>query len=132
MTVREMLEAHPWTSGDSGAVVRCVEACIECSASCTSCADADLGEPDVQEMLRCVRLCLDCADVCATTSRVVLRQTATDVSLVRATVEACLAACRVCRAECVRHAQHHEHCRICAEVCGRCEQACQDLLGTIG
>ncbi|WP_396415740.1 four-helix bundle copper-binding protein [Kocuria sp.] len=26
----------------------------------------------------------------------------------------------------------HDHCRICAEACRRCEQACADLLAVIG
>jgi hypothetical protein len=26
----------------------------------------------------------------------------------------------------------HEHCRVCAEVCRRCEAACNELLATLG
>jgi uncharacterized protein DUF326 len=131
MNVREMLEAHPATlAGGLDARVRCIEACGDCTVSCTSCADADLAESDVQDMVRCVRLCLDCADVCETTSRVVTRQTEADAGVVRAVVQACLAACRACREECERHAQHHEHCRICADVCRRCEQACDEFLAS--
>src|SRR3954447_6922767 len=85
-----------------------------------------------QEMVRCTRLCLDCADVCGATSRIVTRQTAPDVGVVRAAVEACVVACRACREECERHAEHDEYCRSCAQVCGRCEQACDGLLATIG
>jgi hypothetical protein len=133
VTIREMLEAHPQPiTGDLDVRARCIEACLECAASCTSCADADLGESDVQDLVRCTRLCLDCADTCDVTRRVVTRQTAPDVTVVRATVQACALACRACREECERHAAHHEHCRICAEVCGRCEQACNDLLASIG
>ena len=133
VTVREMLETHPQpTTGDLDVLVRCIEACVDCAAVCTSCADADLGESDVQEMVRCIRRCLDCADICDATGRIVTRQTASDVGVVRALVEACVVACRASREECERHARHHEHCRICAEVCGRCEQACNDLLASIG
>jgi len=133
MTVREILETHPHPAGgDLDARVRCIEACSECGITCTSCSDADLAESDVQEMVRCIRLCLDCADVCDTTRRVVTRQTEADVGVVRAALEACIVACRGSREECERHADHHEHCRICAEVCGRCEQACADLLASIG
>jgi hypothetical protein len=96
------------------------------------CADADFGERDVPEMIRCVRLCLDCADICDATRRIVTRQTASALGVVRAAVEACVVACRACREECERHAEHHEHCRVCAQVCGRCEQACDDLLASIG
>ena len=129
MTIREMLAAHPAaTIGDLDLLVRCIEECLDCTASCTSCADADLAEDDVHEMVRCIRLCLDCADVCDATGRIVARQTAPDVGVVRAALESCLVACRACRAECQRHAEHHEHCRLCAQVCSRCEQACQELL----
>ena len=133
MTIRAMLEAHPGpTIGDLDVLVRCIEACGECGASCTSCADADLGEAEVQDLVRCIRSCLDCADVCDVTRRIVTRQTEPDLGVVRAALQSCLVACRACRAECERHAKHHEHCRICAEVCSRCEQACEDLLASIG
>ena len=133
VSIREMLETHPQPSGiDLDARVRCIEACSDCAVSCTSCADADLSESELAELVRCIRLCLDCADVCGATVRVVTRQTAADVGVVRAAVEACVVVCRTCREECERHAEHHEHCRVCAEVCGRCEQACEALLASIG
>ena len=132
VSIREMLEAHPQpVGGDLDVRVRCIEACSECAAVCTSCADADLGESDLPEMVRCIGLCLDCADVCDATRRIITRLTTSDAGVVRATVQACVAACRASRAECERHAEHHEHCRICAEVCRRCEQACDDLLASL-
>ena len=132
MTVLELLEAHPRSTVLNRALlVRCIEECIDCSATCTSCADADLAEPDVQELLRCMRLCLDCADTCHATGRILIRQTETDLGVSRTAIEACLFACRVCAEECEQHAAHHVHCRICAEVCRRCERACQDLLAAI-
>ena len=132
MTIREMLEAHPQPSGgDRDVIVRCIEACIDSAAARTSCADADLGESDLPKLVRCIRLCLDCADICDATGRIVIRQTESEGSVVRATVEACVTICRACREECERHAEHHEHCRICAQSCSRCEQACNELLGSI-
>jgi hypothetical protein len=83
-------------------------------------------------MVRCIRLCLDCADTCEAAGRIVIRQTAPDLGLTRAMVEACSVACFACAAECDRHAAHHEHCRLCAEACRRCKNACDDLLATIG
>ena len=129
MTIREMLQAHPQPlTGDREVVVRCIEACGDCATVCTSCADADLAESELADLVRCVRLCLDCADMCESSRRIVIRQTASDPGVVRAAVEGCLVACSTCRKECERHSEHHEHCRICAEVCSRCEQACADLL----
>jgi hypothetical protein len=132
VTVREVIAAHPRpTSLDRDVLLRCIDECFDCAATCTSCADACLGEPDVAELVRCVRLCLDCADACDTTGRIVTRQTEPDLGVVRAVVEACATACRVCGDECDRHAAHHEHCRISAEVCRRCERACNELLAAI-
>mgnify|MGYP006204207793 CR=1 FL=1 len=80
------------------------------------------------DMAQCIRLCSDCADVCEATARIATRQTRPDTRLVRATIEACAAACVACSEECDRHAAHHEHCRICADVCRRCKAACDEVL----
>ncbi|MGC5077785.1 hypothetical protein [Agrococcus sp. DT81.2] len=54
-----------------------------------------------------------------------------DGPITRAMLEACRAACRACAEECERHADMHEHCRICADACRRCETASADLLATL-
>jgi hypothetical protein len=129
MTVHELIAVHPHpTSVDRETLLRCIDDCFDCAASCTSCADACLAEDDVRDLVRCIRLCLDCADACTATGRVVIRQTEPDFGVIRAMVEACAAACRASGEECERHAHHHEHCRICVTVCRRCEQSCNDLL----
>ena len=117
---------------DANALAECIQACYDCAQACIADADADLGEQQGPEMLRCIRLCLDCAEVCDATGRIVTRQTEPNLGVVRAAVEACATTCRACGDECERHAPHHEHCRISAEVCRRCEQACRDLLATMG
>ena len=133
MTFREVIESHQEpTDINRHVLLRCIAECLDCSASCTACADADLAEDDVKEMVRCIRLCLDCADSCEATGRIVARQTAPDLRLIRAMVEACSVACLACAAECDRHAAHHEHCRLCAEACRRCKNACDDLLAAMG
>jgi hypothetical protein len=127
-----MIAAHPRpTALDRELLLRCIEECIDCAATCTSCADADLAERDVAEMIRCIRLCLDCANACEATGRILTRQTEPDLGVLRAESEACAVACRACAEECDKHAAHHEHCRICANVCRRCEQACKDLVAAI-
>jgi Domain of Unknown Function (DUF326) len=128
MTVREITETHPAPATlDRDLLARCVERCLECSASCTGCADASLAEDDVAGMRRCIRFCLDCADVCNATARVVGRQTEPDRNAIRAVVAACATACGAAGDECERHAPHHEHCRICAETCRSCEQVCREV-----
>ena len=65
VTVREIIERHPRpVSLDRELLLRCIDDCFDCAATCTACADACLGEPGVPELVRCVRLNLDCADIC--------------------------------------------------------------------
>ena len=133
VAIHEVIEAHPQPTGlNRDALLRCIDACFDCAATCTSCADACLAEQDVQEMVRCIRLNLDCADASDAAGRILTRQTVPDVSVLRTAIQACAEACRACGDECDRHAEHHEHCRVCAGACRRCEQACNDLLATIG
>jgi hypothetical protein len=130
---KEMLEAHPWPSQlDRDLLARCIDECLACLQSCTACADADLAEDDVAEMRKCIRLCLDCADACDATLRLLSRQTEFVASAARAQVAACWELCAICARECERHADHHEHCRICGESCRRCEEACSAVLDAIG
>ena len=127
----QIFALHPQpTALPHDVLLGCAETCSECSASCNACADASLGEADIEEMRAVVRLALDCADLCHTTERIVLRQTAQSTEVLRAVVIACLTACRACAEECEKHAAHHEHCRLCAEACRRCEAACLRVLAT--
>ena len=127
-----MLEAHPSGAAvDPGALMECIQACFDCEQTCIACADACLGEQDIQKMVRCIRLDLDCASVCNTTGKVLSRQTAFDTEMARVALEACARACRLCGNECEQHAEHHEHCRVCAEACRHCESACNNLLSTL-
>lgn len=127
-TVEQMLSSHPQHSGDAGELARTVQALLACAQACTACADACLGEERVADLVTCIGLDLDCADICAATARVLSRQTAHGAELTRALLEACATACRGCGEECARHADMHEHCRVCAEACTACEEACRALL----
>ena len=91
-----------------------------------------VDKPDIEALARCIRLCLDCADACVDAGRILSRQTDPDADTQLTALEACLRACRACAAECERHAHHHEHCRLSAEECRRCERACDDLLAALG
>jgi hypothetical protein len=132
-TTLEMLDTDPSQALlDKRLLARCIDTCLECVQVCTSCADSDLGEQMVADLVKCARLDLDCADMCGTTARVLSRQTGYDRDLTRAVVQACALACKVCADECERHAKMHEHCRVSAEVCRRCQQSCEDVLAAIG
>ncbi|ABM10695.1 hypothetical protein FHR86_003690 [Paenarthrobacter ilicis] len=135
--ISAMINSHPRTANGTGGrldkekLADCIAACFECAQTSGACADACLGEDMVSELTTCIRTDLDCADVCAATGAVLSRQTGTNAEIVRATLEACRTACAVCAEECEQHAGMHEHCRICAEACHRCETACADLLATL-
>jgi hypothetical protein len=130
--IKQMFETHPVNpSSDHTVNIECITASYACTEACNACADACLGEDSVADLVRCVRLDLDCADVCTATLRVVSRQTEYDANVTRPQLEACVAVCRSCGDECERHAEMHEHCRVCAEACRRCEQACSQLLAAM-
>ena len=127
-----MLESHPGPIGlDRTQLAATIDTIIMCGEACTVCADACLSEDTVATLVACIRLDLDCADICATAARVLSRHTGFDVSVARAQLEACIDACMACAAEGARHAEMHEHCRICAEACVRCERACRELLDVL-
>ena len=129
---RPLLDTYPRDLyADAGVLAATIDALSDCAQACAADADDDLSEQDVAEMVKCIRLCLDCVDVCTATAGVVSRQTDYDASITRPLLEACVATCKSCGDECGRHAQHHEHCRVCEQACRRCEQACRELLAVI-
>jgi hypothetical protein len=126
-----MIETYPKTVNvDKGLLGRAVEEALSCFQTCTACADACLGEDSVADLTKCIRSNLDCATTCAATVEVLSRHTGYDANITRAQLEACIAACRAGGDECAEHASVHEHCRICADACHACEQACRELLET--
>jgi hypothetical protein len=125
MSVEAILRTHPRPAiADLAVLARYIDECSACEATCVICAD-------VRAMVRCIRLCLDCADACNATMRIAARQTEPDLGTVRAALETCVATCRASAEECDRHAQHHEHCRLCAEECRACEDAANALLAAL-
>jgi hypothetical protein len=132
--VRSMLETYPRDLGqiDRAKLIACIDACIECDQACTACADACLSEDLVNHLTKCIRTCLDCSDVCETTGRVLSRHTGYDANLTRTVLQTCATACKTSADECDKHAAKHEHCRVCADVCRRCERACRDLVEALG
>ena len=132
MSVQEMLAAHPTAAaGDERVLIRCIEECLACTQTCTSCADSSIAEDDIAPMVLSIRLCLDCANVCDTTLRVATRLTGRQSAPLASVLEACVDACRRCGDECAKHAQHHEHHRLCEAECRRCEEACRALIASL-
>ena len=123
--LQQMIAAHPDVMGSTNdALVSCIEECFACAPVCISCADACLREEMVAQLRQCIRLNLDCADLFLAAGKLSTRRTGTDEALIILALQACAQAWMLCADECERHAEEHEHCRICAEHCRRCEQAC--------
>ena len=132
MHVHEMLRTYPRDFNvDLQLLARTVEALEDCANTCNQCADACLSEERLEPLAKCIRLNLDCAAICSAVSSILSRQTEYDANVTRPALEACIAACHSCGDECASHAEHMEHCRVCADVCRTCEQACQDLLSAM-
>lgn len=127
MRTSQMLREHPAPRGVAG-LEECINACHVCAQTCTACADACLSEEQVDRLRRCIRHNLDCADLCETTARLLSRQTEADATLLQRQLEVLALSCQMCGQECGKHADKHEHCRTCAEVCHHCEQTCRTLL----
>lgn len=126
---RELLDVGPGPGPlDADDLSAAIDACLDTAQACTSCADADLAEDDVENLRTCIGLCSDCADTCGATARVLSRQIGYDEVLVFRLLQACVRACESCAEECDRHADHHAHCRICAESCRDCDRKCRALL----
>lgn len=106
----------------------CMEACAASALACEACADGCLAERDILPFRRAIQLDRNCADICLATARMLARGSDFDPRLWRAQIEACARACSFCSAECVRHAYHHAHCRLCAEASRLCAERCGALL----
>ncbi|MCQ0987422.1 four-helix bundle copper-binding protein [Jiella marina] len=134
MSIHEMISTHPHVAGHTNdPLTKAIAACYECAETCTSCADACLGEkPDMlPNLTQCIRLNSDCADICNAAGRIATRRTGSNEALIKSVLAACAEAAQRCGDECGKHAEMHEHCRICAEACRRCVAACNEAVGTI-
>ena len=126
MSSQQMISTHPDVKGNySQPLIKCIDDCFACAQVCVSCADACIAEPSVEQLRQCIRQNLDCADVCAATGALATRRTGSNEDLLRKAIELCQFACAKCAEECERHAQMHEHCKICAQQCRECEESCR-------
>lgn len=129
MATEQMISTSPNpVSSDAHALAECEDACAAAELACVACADACLGERDLNHLKRCIRLGLDCADVCGATGRVLTRLLEPDPEVLSALLEACACACATVATECLRHADQHLHCQLCADACLKCEEACEQVL----
>jgi hypothetical protein len=126
---REMLDSVRTTAQlPTAEVATAIDACLRCIQTCTTCANADLVEEDVDGLRRCAALCVNSADVCDVTARLLSRPAYSDMSVINSMLQACVLTCENSAEECARHAHHHRHCAICEGVCRACVEACSALL----
>lgn len=112
---------------DSAMMMRMTEAMSACMQACLMCADADAPEG----MGRCASMCANCADVCQTMLRMTLRPGGMDTTVMTSMLTATMEMCRACSAECMMHADEHEHCRMCAMACDEAVKMCEEMLGAM-
>jgi len=123
---KDLLQKHPHAPKEVDALSSFLNEAFGCAQSNLICADACQSEENVKELGRCIRLNLACGDICLVTAKLVARH-ALEGALVRAQLEACALACKVCGDECEKHARMHPHCAVCVESCRQTEQACRTL-----
>lgn len=129
-TTLQMLNAHPgnvWA--DPQQLAASIAELYTCAQACTTCADACMGEKEVQPLIPCIRANQDCAELCLATGAMLSRVIHPQMDLIKSMLTSCAKACGQCAQECNKHAEMHEHCRVCAETCQRTEKGCRDLLG---
>jgi hypothetical protein len=134
MNVQPTLSTHARVHRQTDDIfVLATDACLDCALACRSCADACPGEERPDELRDGIQLNLDCADVCFATGALAIRRisrqgnlvipgTGFDESVMKLMFETCTMVCRRCEDECMLYAQHHKHCRRCAEICRSCAQ----------
>ena len=132
--IQWMSHAHPEGLGsiDKAKLAECIQACFECAQTCSACADACLSEEMAAQLTKCIRTNLDCVDMCVATGKILSRDAGQHPDITHAVLRACRTVCKACADECGQHASMRRHCEMCAEACRRCEQACTDLLASLG
>jgi hypothetical protein len=128
MSIHKMISLHPDVGGDlNEPLATAARHAMFCAIMCTSCADACAA--DKMDMRQCICSCLDFADVCGATSRLAVRRTGQDMEALRAMLDVCARFCALCAEECSRY--DHEHCKLCASMCGECEWDCRPAIATL-
>lgn len=124
MSVAAMISEHPDVQGHlNEPLAKAVRHLMFCSAICASCADACLAEEG--DMKQCIRTCLDCSDICAAVTRVALRRTGGNETLIRDALGLAIQACETCAQECRKH--DSDHCQRCAEMCRETAEDCRQV-----
>jgi hypothetical protein len=115
---------------DMDRMQECIEACSAAAQAATMCADACAGMGG--EMARCSAMCANTADMATTMMRAMLRPNGYDMTSMQGMLQGCMAMGMACAEECRRHADMHDHCRICAAACDQMVEACRNMMSGMG
>jgi hypothetical protein len=131
MHILEIMKSHPGSATDDAVpLIQCIEACFDCGQTTVACADACLAEPEPAELARCIRINGETSDIAIVTGRLLSRRLPSNPLIWQRQLEACAVAARMCAEECEIHAARHDHCRVGAAACRKCERAVNALLTT--
>jgi hypothetical protein len=129
MHILEIMKTHPGSATETALpLVQCIEACFDCGQTTVACADACLAEPTPGDLARCIRINGETSDIAIVTGRLLSRRLPSNPLIWERQLEACAVAARMCAEECERHAPRHDHCRVAAAACRKCETAVGALL----
>lgn len=129
----QMMQMHAkdpsLSDADMAMMQECIEACSACEQACTMCASCMMGSEAEGAMH--MEMCMNTADMCNTTMRMMLRPAGMNMPAMMAMFEATIMQCNACADECMKHADMHEDCKMCAEVCRQCAMACQKMMDSM-
>jgi hypothetical protein len=90
-----------------------------------------LRASDSSALVDAIRADLDTVDVVHAARSVLTRFVGANLAVVPSELNAAIAAFERSNAECGRHAEHHGHCRMCADAISACITACRDLVSAL-
>jgi hypothetical protein len=61
-----------------------------------------------------------------------MRPNGYDMASMQGMMQGCMAMGMACAEECRRHADMHDHCRICASACDQMVEACRSMMSAMG
>ena len=103
----------------SAEMQQCIDACLECYASCVSTAQHCLQLGGTHASPEHIRLLDDCAEICRTSAGFMLRGSDHHAR----TCGVCAEICRACEKSC-RSMGNDEMMQQCADACRRCAESC--------